>query len=108
MRQLIFIRVVAPLLLRILQIIFNPNASTIIKAADLRYQLIKYLNRTNVSLHSPYEWEETTEYLASKDIKPESNLYKQNVSAIHKCTKELMKNYKPPQKDPDSLISGEG
>ncbi|KAK6736358.1 hypothetical protein RB195_019189 [Necator americanus] len=90
---------------RALCVIMNKSS---FKAADLRYQLIKYLNRTNVSLHSPYEWEETTEYLASKDIKPESNLYKQNVSAIHKCTKELMKNYKPPQKDPDSLISGEG
>lgn len=31
----------------------------LLKVADLRFQLIKYLNRTNISIHTPYEWEET-------------------------------------------------
>ncbi|EYC41322.1 hypothetical protein Y032_0573g155 [Ancylostoma ceylanicum] len=75
---------------------------------DLRFQLIKYLNRTNIGLTSPYEWEETPEYLACKEIKVDSKQYKQNVSAINKCTKELLKSYKPPQKEQDSLMSNDG
>ncbi|KAK5967810.1 hypothetical protein GCK32_014798, partial [Trichostrongylus colubriformis] len=51
-------------------------------ASDLRFQLIKYLNRVNVSLLSPYEWEETEEYKANKGLKLDNNVYERNVKNI--------------------------
>ncbi|KAK6047548.1 hypothetical protein COOONC_14950 [Cooperia oncophora] len=66
------------------------------KASDLRYQLLKYLNRNNISLLSPYEWEETDRYKASKSIKADPNVYEKNVKTINRCTSELLKDYVPP------------
>ncbi|VDP36024.1 unnamed protein product [Heligmosomoides polygyrus] len=71
------------------------------KPVDLRYQLIKYLNRTSVSMQSPYEWEETPEYRACKNIKPDPAVYEKNVQAIAKCTADLLKEYTPPPKATD-------
>ncbi|CAJ0606724.1 unnamed protein product [Cylicocyclus nassatus] len=69
------------------------------KVSDLRLQLIKLLNRANVGINVPFEWEETPEYLACKDIKFDMKQYKLNVEAIRECTKRLLKDYKPPPKD---------
>ncbi|WKX97696.1 hypothetical protein Q1695_013401 [Nippostrongylus brasiliensis] len=69
-----------------------------IRTSELRYQLLKFLNRSNVSMQSPYEWELTQEYRASRNIKPDPVTYEKNVKAIAKCTADLLKEYTPPPK----------
>ncbi|XGW08692.1 hypothetical protein V3C99_011198 [Haemonchus contortus] len=71
------------------------------RAADLRFQLIKYLNRISVSLTSPYEWELSDEYRASKKTKPDAKTYEKNVQNIAKCTVDLLKDYVPPSRKKD-------